>query len=65
MLNLIQTDQGEITYFDLLRIRGGSVSVSEPAREQFSLKGKDSLIAVSDENGAVLIPAVYFEKMMK
>jgi len=43
----------------------GQIVIPKGARERFGLTGGQRLIVVSDEQGIALIPAEYFETMMK
>lgn len=43
----------------------GQIVIPKGARERFCLTGGQRLIVVSDEQGIALIPAEYFEAMMK
>ncbi len=42
----------------------GQIVIPKAARDKFSLKAGDRLIAVSDEQGIAFIPAEYFESKM-
>ncbi len=43
----------------------GQLVIPKSVRDQFGLKGGDRLIVLSDEHGIALLPAGFFEGMMK
>ena len=43
----------------------GQIVIPKAARDRFGLKGGDRLVVLSDEVGIALLPAEFFERMMK
>ena len=43
----------------------GQIVIPKAARDRFGLKGGDRVIVLSDENGIALLPADFFEKIMR
>ena len=43
----------------------GQIVIPKAARDRFGLKGGDRVIVLSDENGIALLPADYFENIMR
>ncbi len=43
----------------------GQIVIPKAARDRFGLKGGDRVIVLSDENGIALLPADYFESIMR
>ena len=43
----------------------GQIVIPKAARDRFGLKGGDRMVVLSDEVGIALLPAEFFERMMK